>query len=68
MPPQKRNKDEFIRNIAQLLAGLQVPISMELPLGTATVAWTELHRSLHGFGWATAEDYEREIREVLKSR
>jgi hypothetical protein len=63
---QKMTKDEFIRNVAQLLAGLQVPVSMEMPMGTATVAWTELHRGLHGFGWATADDYEREISEVLE--
>lgn len=60
-------RDEFIRAVAQLLAGLQVPVSMEVPLGAATPAWTELHRGLHGFGWATADDYETHISEVLES-
>jgi hypothetical protein len=61
-------RDKFIGNMAQLLAGLQVPVSMEIPLGAAGPAWTELHRSLHGFGWATAADYETAIRTVLEEK
>jgi hypothetical protein len=64
--PQKMSKGDFIRAVSQLLAGLQVPVSMEMPLGTATVAWTELHRQLYGFGWAAADDYEDAIIEVLE--
>jgi hypothetical protein len=59
------SKDEMITAMSQLLAGLAVPVSMEMPLGKATVAWTELHRGLVGFGWASPEDYAAKIREVL---
>ena len=34
-------------------------------VGAALGPWTELHRGLHGFGWNSAEGYEREIRAVL---
>jgi hypothetical protein len=59
-------KDAFIKEVAQLLAGLQVPISLKLPLGAAAPAWTQLHRGLYGFGWASADDYEARINEVLE--
>lgn len=58
-------REAMIKAMARMLAGLQVPISMDMPLGTAMPAWTELHRGLHGFGWAKSEDYEAEIRSVL---
>jgi hypothetical protein len=64
----KVSRDEFITNVAQLLAGLQVPVSMEVPLGTAAPAWTALHRSLYGFGWAEAADYEAAIRKILEGK
>lgn len=60
-------REDLIRNMAVLIAGLQVPVSMEMPLGAAGPAWIELHRGLHGFGWAQASDYEAKIREVLAS-
>ena len=59
------DRDEMIQAMAALIAGLAVPVSMEMPLGAAGPAWTTLHRGLAGFGWVTAADYEREIRKVL---
>lgn len=59
------NKDDLIKAMSELIAGLAVPISMQMPLGRAADAWTELHSGLRGFGWASAEDYEAAIREVL---
>lgn len=61
------NREEFIAAVSRLLAGLQVPVSMEMPLGGMGGTWAELHRGLIGFGWATAENYEEKIREVLGS-
>ncbi|HEY1700832.1 MAG TPA: hypothetical protein VGG75_14065 [Trebonia sp.] len=61
-------KEEMIAAMAELIAGLQVPMSMSMPLGAAKDPWTRLHRGLHGFGWATAEDYEHAIRAVLMTR
>lgn len=59
------DKDQMIAAIARLLAGLAVPVSMEVPLGAAGPAWTELHQALIGFGWATPGEYESAIRGVL---
>jgi hypothetical protein len=61
------SKDELIKGMSRLMAGLAVPVSLEMKLGVAGVTWTELHRGLVGFGWAKAEDYEAKIREVLGS-
>jgi len=58
-------REQFIRHAAHLIAGLAVPVSLEMPLGAAGPAWTELHRGLVGFGWATAGEYEEAIREIL---
>lgn len=62
---EEMTREQLIKAVARLLAGLQVPVSMQMPLGAATEPWTELHRGLRGFGWATADDYEQEIRRVL---
>ncbi len=61
------SRDECITAISHLLAGLAVPVSMEMPLGKAGPAWVELHTHLVGFGWSSAEDYERELRKILGS-
>jgi hypothetical protein len=64
----KEARDKFIRDVSQLMAGLQVPVSMEVPLGTAAPAWTELHRTLIGFGWAQSADYEAAIVKILEEK
>ena len=61
-------KDELIREVSKLIAGLSVPRSLpgsERFLGAAKEPWDALHRGLVGFGWCNAEDYEAEIRKVL---
>lgn len=63
MPDDAR--DRLIANLARLLAGLAVPVSMQMPLGAATAAWSELHGQLIRFGWASADDYETALRDVL---
>lgn len=57
--------DECLALLSELMAGLAVPVSLELPLGKAGLAWSKLHSGLAGFGWATAESYERELRKTL---
>jgi hypothetical protein len=59
------DRDQLVRAVAELIAGLAVPVSMEMPLGRAGVAWTALHSDLAVFGWATAEEYETAIRGKL---
>lgn len=58
-------RDEFIAATAALLAHMQVPCSLRMPVGGALEDWTALHTGLIGFGWAGAKDYEREIRRLL---
>jgi hypothetical protein len=57
--------DECLALLGELMAGLAVPVSRELPLGKAGLAWSGLHTGLAGFGWVPAEDYERELRRTL---
>lgn len=58
-------RDELVRDLAQLMAGLAVPVSMEMPLGRAGPAWSAVHARLIVAGWASAEDYEARLREAL---
>ena len=51
-------RDEVIQKLGQLMAGLQVPISLALPLGVGGQAWRELSDALDvGFGWKTDVEY-----------
>jgi hypothetical protein len=58
-------RDTTIRDLAELIAGLAVPVSMQMPLGKAGPAWSALHSRLVVFGWATADQYEEALRKVL---
>lgn len=58
-------RDRVLHDLGVLMAGLAVPVSLELPLGTARDAWVSLHRVLAGFGWSKPEQYEARLREVL---
>jgi hypothetical protein len=57
--------DECLALLGDLMAGLAVPVSLEMPLGKAGLAWSRLHGELAGFGWATPEQYECELRKIL---
>jgi hypothetical protein len=50
--------EEFLDNVAQLVAGLQVPVSM-MPhhlFGAAYEPWERLQNAVNGgFGWTDAE-------------
>jgi hypothetical protein len=59
------DREALIRDIAALMRGLAVPISLELPLGSALSPWIDIHSRLIGFGWATTEQYEEALRKVL---
>ena len=58
-------REDMIKALGELMAGLAVPISLGVPLGKAKAAWTELHSGLRGFGWATAEDYSQAMEKVI---
>lgn len=58
-------QDNVLRDVATLLAGLQVPVSLSMPLGTARMAWTSLHARLKAFGWANPEEYHTALRRLF---
>lgn len=60
-------RDEAITDIAKLIAGLQVPASLDskMMLGEGADPWHRLFAKLHHFGWTDAEQIEKELREVL---
>lgn len=59
-------QDEFIDTVAKLVAGLQVPVSLGLPLGEARDPWGRLS-DLSGFGWKTSEEIAESFRQHLSS-
>lgn len=64
--PTKR--DRVIELIAQVLAGLQVPVSLpnsEMFLGAARQPWVELRQELNMFGWDTDATFAAKLKEVL---
>lgn len=60
-------RDEVIHDIAAMIAGCQVPASLDgrVMLGTAYEPWQRLFSGLHTFGWTDAEQIEKELRVVL---
>lgn len=58
-------RDALIKDLAALIQGLCVPISLEVPIGAALAPWSAIHTRLIGVGWATAAQYEAALREVL---
>ena len=61
------DKDEIIAEMAKLLAGLQVPVSMGMPLGAALEPWQRLYRNFNSFGWTDAEVLETELKKALEA-
>ncbi len=47
-------QEEFDREVAKLISGLEVPISIGVPLGTADAAWRWLFETLNVSGYASA--------------
>lgn len=62
-------RDEFLEAVAQLVAGLQVPVSM-MPawqFGAALEPWQKLLTEVnHGFGWTDAEKAKAAFEEILR--
>jgi hypothetical protein len=57
-------RDEVIRAMAEVVAGLQVPVSIAMPLGIAREPWGRLH-NLIGGGWYDADKAEVALRVAL---
>ena len=59
-------KEGFARTVAELVAGLQVPVSMSASLGAGKEPWEQLLTlGNHGFGWTDAATLEQVFREVI---
>jgi hypothetical protein len=58
-------RDEILAAIGAVLAGLQVPISVGMPLGAATDPWRKLHEQLVDFGWADSDQYTEALKREL---
>ncbi len=63
--PAGASRAEVVRDLAEVLAGLQVPVSMGMPLGAAREPWGRLDDRLVGFGWHDADDFEAALLEAL---
>lgn len=57
-------REECIHELAKLLAGLQVPLSLGVPLGAAREPLTELYSQLP-WGWADESAFEQMLKEKL---
>ena len=62
-------RDQFVHTVAKLVEGLAAPASVGGPklLGMGYQPWEDLHR-LAGFGWHSADDYERAFWRVLEAQ
>lgn len=61
-------RDDLIKGMARLIAGLGVPISLSLPLGTARQAYIDVRETINDFGWSSAEEIETRIRRILDEK
>jgi len=61
-------KDAVIADIAKLIGGLAVPVSLGMGrdglLGTAYEPWQRLYNRF-GTAWSSAEEIEQRMREIL---
>lgn len=69
-PVHTYGRDEAIGDIAKLIAGLQVPVSLggRQYLGEGYDPWHRLFSKLHSFGWTDAEQIEKELRAMLDEK
>jgi hypothetical protein len=58
------DRDELIAHLAEILAGLQVPVSLRMNLGAAQAPLLILFDDA-GFGWKSAETFEDYLRTQL---
>ena len=58
---------EFADDIAEIIAGLQVPHSIagEQVLGQAAAPWRRMYQHLGIQGWVTAEEIKPKVREAI---
>lgn len=60
-------REQFLGEVAALVAGLQVPVSINSSLlGEAYAPWSRLHNLGHRFGWRKPEDYVETFRKCVE--
>lgn len=66
--PTREEQKKLLDNLAKILSGLQVPVSLGSGLLGAdlTVAWSEAHDATAGFGWHDAAEYREGLRKMLE--
>ncbi len=58
-------KVKMMKLLAELLSGLQAPMSVGVPLGTALEPLNQIRSELHLFGWPTVEEHEQALIKYL---
>jgi hypothetical protein len=62
-----RDKLVLIRDLAGIIAGLQVPYSIDKRiLGAAAAPWLKVFQSLNLFGWQDQESITKRLNTALK--
>lgn len=57
---------DLVRDVAEIVAGLQVPYSIDSKvLGEAGPAWVRLRQRIGCFGWQDADDIEARVRQGI---
>lgn len=60
-------RDQLVRDLAEIMAGLQVPYSIgKQVLGAAAEPWKRVWDRLGMFGWVNADEIAEKLREALK--
>jgi len=57
--------DELIHELAKVYAGLQVPVSLGMPIGESDAAWRKISDEVTPFGWLDLETVEKSFRELF---
>lgn len=57
-------KDQLIDDMASVMAGLQVPLSLGMHFGTADEPYRRILNET-GFGWRDADDFRTALTEIL---
>ena len=64
--PEDEQKSELIKDLAEMIVGLQVPISVgSQMLGTAGPAWHRVWSGLRLVGWQSPPEVEKALWSVL---
>lgn len=58
-------REQALYDLGEVLAGLQVPVSMGMPLGTATEPWRRLKNATCTLGWKDPSDFVEGLRHIL---